>query len=211
MAHRTRGQTSHTYDIREVHSVDLESLTITFTDAAHAAPQTVRVRTKVVTPAARQVVEAMAESVTVHGDGQWESGYALKQFGSTATKFLIELGARGISDLGNPEVELADLRSTIDQFSPSTKRTLNKLLARILRRYNSNGKALAKALLNTSYMVVESSTELYDDSEVEAMKTAARRVFDEVFKTQRELLLLLGVDGADRQCCLLYTSPSPRD
>lgn len=198
MTHRTRGHTSHTYDIREVHAVDLDQLTISYSDAAHAARQLVRVNVEVATPAARQLVQAMAESLTVHGDGRWESSVTLEKVAVWVGVLIRNLAVQRIDDLSASGLELAQLRAALEPLATSPKRTVNKLMARALRQHNSNGQALARALVNTSYMVGESSVELYDDSEVEAMKTAARRVFDEVFKSQREVLQLLGVEGTDR-------------
>lgn len=198
MAHPTRGHISHTYDIREVHAVDLDQLTISYSDAAHAAPQVARVKVKVVTHAAQQLVQAMADSLTVHGDGKWESSVTLEKMAIWVGVLLRNLAAQSIDDLSESDLELAQLRAALEPLDTGPKRTVNKLMARALRQHNPNGQALARALVNTSYMVVESSTELYDDFEVEAMKTAARRVFDEVFKSQREVLQVLGFDTLDR-------------
>lgn len=198
MAHPTRGHTSHTYDIKEVHGVDLDRLTISYSDAAHAAPQIARVKVKVATPAARQLVQAMADSLTVHGNGKWESSVTLEKMAIWVGVVLRNLAAQRVDDLGNPGLELTQLRAALEPLDTGPKRTVNKLMARALRHHNPNGQALARALVNTSYMVVESSTELYDDVEVEAMKSAARHVFDEVFKSQREMLQLLGIDTSDR-------------
>lgn len=198
MAHRTRGFISHTYDVKEVLSVDLEKLEVIYTDAAHASPQVARVRADTVTVAGQQLIEAMAESLSVYGGGDWESAYGFRQFVSRSSRLLDLLTAGGITDLGTPTVTLRELREVIDQFDASMKRTLNKLLGRIVKKYHPNGPSLARALTNTSYMVVESRTELYDDAEVEAIKTCARRVFDETFKQQRDLFQAMGYDVSDR-------------
>jgi hypothetical protein len=198
VAHPTRGHTSHTFDIKEVHAVDLDRLTISYSDAAHAAPQIARVKVKVATPAARQLVHAMADSLTVHGDGKWESSVTLEKMAIWVGVLLRNLAAQRIDDLSASGLELTQLRAALEPLDTGPKRTVNKLMARALRQHNPNGQALARALVNTSYMVVESSTELYDDVEVEAMKSAARRVFDEVFKSQREVLQVVGIDVSDR-------------
>jgi len=91
MAHRSRGTISHTYDIKQVIDVDFDRLSITYTDAAHAEPRMVILKVDPVTPAAQQLLLAMADSIAVYGDGQWESAYALAQVASRVTS-LIRLG-----------------------------------------------------------------------------------------------------------------------
>jgi hypothetical protein len=198
MAHRTRGFTSHTYDIREVVQVDPQRLQITFTDAAHAAPQVVRLTADPEVPACRQLLCAMADSISVFGDGQWESGYGLKQMGATVSALLRNLIACGVTDLCSEAVTLAELRDAIEPMDTSAKRTLNKLVGRALRAGHPEGDALARALQNTRYMVTDSTEAPYDDEEVDAIQRAARAVFDEAFKSQREQIGILGYDTSDR-------------
>ena len=197
MTHRTRGKSSHTYDIKAVINVDLNALTITYIDAAHASPQSVTLRADRATPAAQQIVQAMADSISVHGDGMWESAYGLSHFASRSGRLLEAMERLGITDFAG-EVTLAQLREIIEPFDPSLKRTLNKFLGRILRAHNPNGQALSRALTNTSYMVEASQIELYDDPEVDAIQTAAGGVFHDAYKAQRELLKELGYDTAGR-------------
>ena len=197
MATANRGKKSHTYDITEVLSVDLETLTIAYRDVAHAADQQVRLDVPP-TPAARQTLWGMADSISVHGTGMWESGYALQGIASTVKRSLLLLDDVGVSDFSEPSLALRQLRDVIEYFDASQKRTLNKLFCRILRRYHPDGTELARALSNTSYMVKESNVELYDDAEADAIHSAARGLFTAAFKAQRDLLTQLGYDTSDR-------------
>ena len=198
MAHRTRGFTSHTYDIRAVVSVNLERLEITYTDAAHASPQAVRLNVDPGLPIARQLLEAMADSITVHGDGQWESGYSLAGNASRVSALIRHLAQHGVIDLTNPAVSLAQLRDAIEPMDVSTKRTMNKLVGRALKAHHPDGITLARALQNTRYMVTDPTEQPYDDAEADAIQRAARKVFDDAFKAQRQLLGELGFETTTR-------------
>ncbi|MFO8076838.1 MAG: hypothetical protein R6T85_12055 [Egibacteraceae bacterium] len=191
MAHPTRGHRSHTYDIVAVHEVDLDALSISYTDAAHAAPQVMRLRASA-TPAARQILQGIADSISVHGDGMWESRYALVNGAAAASRLLEEMSVRQVNDLASPDLTIQELRACIEPFESGTKRTLNKLIARVLRKINPNGVALAIALKNTSYMVKEASTELYDDAEADAIEYAARGVLSDAYTAQRKLFTAMG-------------------
>ena len=197
MAHPTRGPRSHTYDIVEVHEVDLEALSITYADAAHAAPQVVRLRASV-TPAAQQMLQGMADSISVHGDGRWESRWALVNGASAASRLLEEMSVRQVDDLASSDLTIQELRACIEPFESGTKRTLNKLVARVLRKTNPKGAALARALKNTTYMVKEGNTELYEDTEVDAIEHAARGVLTDAYTAQREIFTAMGYPTSGR-------------
>jgi hypothetical protein len=198
MAHRTRGHISHTYDIKKVHSVDPERLTITYTDAAHAERQTVRLQITPVTPAAQQILDGMAASLRVYGDGDWESARALRNGASACTRMLTDLQAQGIRDFASENVTLQAIRDALAAYHDTTKRTLNKLLGRVLRKHHPQGSALAQALSNTAYMVRESRTEPYDDDIAAAIEAAARGVFTDAYLAHREALEALGIDTRGR-------------
>jgi hypothetical protein len=198
MAHRTRGYTSHTYDIRKVLSVDYATLSIRFTDAAHASPRAVRLDVDAQLPVAAQLLEAVAESIAVFGDGQWESSETISNAVGWVQRVVRTLAAGGIDDLADEAVDLPLLRQVLEPFPASAKRTLNKLVGRALRSSHPDGDALARALQNTRYMVSDPTEAPYDDEEVDAIQRAARGVFDEAFKSQRDQLRILGYDTSDR-------------
>ena len=198
MAHATRGTTSHTFDIKKVISVDLDGLEIVYSDAAHASPQSVRFKAPRVTPATRQVVKAIADSISVHGDGLWESSQTLKVAKVWAQVLFRRLEEIDLEDFGNPSVDLKALRAVLEPFDPGIKRTANKLIARVLVEVHPDGAVLSRALRNTGYMVKESTTKLYDDAEADAILKAARGVFHEGFTAQRKLLGELGIDVSSR-------------
>ena len=177
---------------KEVHAVDLDRLTIFFSTLP-MLPQIARVKVKVATPAARQLVQAMADSLTVHGNGKWESSVTLEKMAIWVGVLLRNLAAQRVDDLSASGLELTQLRAALEPLDTGPKRTVNKLMARALRRHNPRGQALARALVNTSYMVVESSTELYDDSEVEAMRKRQLVEFSTKSLSRSESLQLLGV------------------
>lgn len=197
MAHKTRGTLSHTYDIKEVLGVDLDRLEIRYTDAAHAMPLVMRLRSSA-TPAARQIVKAMADSISVHGDGAWESSETLKVAVVWAQVLLRRMEAAGLDDFGSPSVDLKALRSILEPFDSGVKRTANKLIGRVLVEVNPEGAVLARALRNTTYMVKETSVRLYDDVEADAIQRAALGVFQEAFVAQRRFLGELGVETSSR-------------
>jgi hypothetical protein len=198
MAHKSRGTISHTYDINQVTNVDYEQLSITYTDTAHAEPQTATLRVKRHTPAARQLLHAIVNSLAVHGDGQWESAVSLRYSVSRAAVLVERLADQGVTDLSSADVGLAELRAAIETFDPSLKRTFNKLIARALRTDHPNGSALGRALQNTTYMTKESRAELYDDTEADALRRSAQGVFHDSFKAQRSIIAELGYDTAAR-------------
>src|SRR5690606_9402430 len=125
MATAHRGTKSHTHDTTEVPSVDLETLTIAYRDVAHAADQQVRLDVPP-TPAARQTLWGMADSISVHGTGMWESGYALQGIASTVKRSLLLLDDVGVSDFSEPSLALRQLRDVIEYFDASQKRTLKQ-------------------------------------------------------------------------------------
>jgi hypothetical protein len=198
MAHKSKGLSSHTYDITKILSIDTETLTIHYTDAGHAAPQSVTLRADPCTPIAQQTLQAIAGSLSIHGDGNWESAYALRTVVSRIAAVLDELSSDGVTDFSSTVVDLQVLRKVIEKHDSSFKRTLNKFISRILREHHPNGSALAKALQNTSYMVHESRVDLYEDEEVEAIRSAAKGVFNAAYRAQRNIFQELGYDVGTR-------------
>ncbi|GAA2670677.1 hypothetical protein [Actinoplanes palleronii] len=198
MAHRTRGFTSHTFDIKKVLSVDVDALTIVYTDAAHAAPQTAKLDSRPVTQAGRQLLDGMVNSLRVFGDGDWESSKVLYGCSRSCTRLLTSLSRRGISDFADETLTLDVLREVLADFDDSMKRTLNKLLGRVLRKHHPKGGPLAYALANTAYMVKDSATEPYDDDVANAIEQAARGRFTEAYIAQRQVLADFGLDVTGR-------------
>jgi len=198
MAHRTRGFTSHTFDIKKVLSVDYDTLTIVYTDAAHAAPQTAKLDPGPVTPAGRQLLDGMVNSLRVYGDGDWESSYGLGKTARSCTRVLTSLSQRGVTDFTDDRLALDVLREVLADFDDGTKRTLNKLLGRVLRKHHPRGGPLAYALANTAYMVKDSATEPYDDDIADAIEQAARGLFTEAYIAQRQVLSDFGIDVAGK-------------
>jgi len=198
MAHGTRGFTSHTYDIKKVLKVDYDALTIVYTDAAHAAPQDVQLKVFEATPAARQLLDGMVQSLRVYGDGDWESAIALTNAASYGGRVLERLIDLGITDFSDPGLDLATLRDALSVLADTAKRTMNKLLGRVLRKHHLKGGPLAYALANTAYMVKDSATEPYDDEVADAIEQAARGRFTEAYIAQRQVLSDFGIDVAGR-------------
>jgi hypothetical protein len=198
MAHPTRGYSSHTYDITAVHDVDYEKLTLTFSDASRHGRQTVALGVEP-TPSAVQIWESVADSISVHGTGMWESANTLNKMVPALRRLIRSLDDRQVNDLAASTVTLAVVRACIEEFDASYKRSMNKLVGRTLRRVHPNGTALATALANTRYVVEESRVELYDDAEADAIEEAARGLFAEAFAGQREIFEALGYDTTGRE------------
>lgn len=194
MAHATRGHRSNTYDIEEVLDVNETDMTITFRDAAHVQPQKVRLRPGEWTAVGVQMFRAMAASLRVHGDGDWESSAWLNGFSAAIARLVDELVASGVRDLSDADVTLTQLRDALGVFAPEQARSLNKLLARAVKANHPNGQQLARALRNTTYIVKDSSTTPYDEDEAAAIEAVAKRRLSDAFIAQRAVLQDLGYD-----------------
>ncbi len=200
MAHRSnRGHASHTYDIQAVHRVDEDTLTITWTDAAHAESQSQSLTVPTVTPAARQILLAVRDGLRVVGDGDVESAVTLRASMNSVSRVLIELSVAGVTDFADSGLTLSTLRHALSVLDDNTKRSVNKILARALRGHHPDGTALARALSNTAYMVREPTTTPYEDAEVEAIERAARGVLTAAVVAQRSAITALGFDTSDRR------------
>lgn len=163
-------------------------MAIVYTDAAHEAPQTAKLDPGSVTPAGRQLLDGMVNSLRVYGNGDWESSKVLYGCSRSCTRLLAALSQRGITDFAAEDLTLDILRETLSDFDDSTKRTLNKLLGRVLRKHHPKGGPLAYALANTAYMVKDSATEPYDNDVADAIEQAARGLFTEAYIAQRQVL-----------------------
>ena len=93
----------------------------------------------------------------------------------------------GIEDFSDTRVDVALLRSLYDPLHPNTKRSACHLLCRVVRENHPNGRALATALGNSRFIVLESQTFAYDDAVAEAIEASARAVYTARYTEAREL------------------------
>lgn len=201
MAHPTRGHRSGTYEITQLIGVNRDDLSITVRHAGAFQPQTVRLDV-LHTPAAAQILDSMAASIKVgdHGDADaaWESFVTLRNSLFYVRIILERLVEVGIEDFSDTRVDVALLRSLYDPLHPNTKRSACHLLCRVVRENHPNGRALATALGNSRFIVLESQTFAYDDAVAEAIEASARAVYTARYTEARELFGSLGFDVAGR-------------
>ncbi|MFJ1652140.1 hypothetical protein ACIOC2_12120 [Streptomyces sp. NPDC088337] len=202
MAHPTRGHRAGTYEIQELVGINQDDLTITFRHAGAYQPETARINAPA-TPAARQLLRAMANSVKVADNGDresgWESAATLLKSVSYVRIMLSELAGQGYDSFDDPQLDVPTLRSLYDPLVGNTKRSACWLLARVVRENHPNGKALATALKNTRFRAEETDPFVYEDETAAAIEATARGVYTARFTAQRELFHSIGfdVDGRD--------------
>jgi hypothetical protein len=201
MAHRTRGRRSGTYEIEQVVKVDLDRLEITYRHAAAYQPQTVRLDVDR-TPAAEQMLKAMADSIKTGGNGDedsaWESSVTLTNGAWNARTILREFYRQGFDTFADPRVDVPILRRRYEPMHSNRKRSACWLLARVIRDYQPDGAAVNRALRNTRFRVEETDPFVYDDGVADAIEAAARGIYAARFKAQRELFRRIGYDAGGR-------------
>lgn len=201
MAHPTRGHRSGTYEIEALLNVDLDKLEITYRSAAAFQPQVLRLQTQK-SHAARQMLQAMADSIKVglngDADSGWESAVTLQNGFFEARVMLEQFHGMGLTDFSYADLSIPVLRSLYEPLNSNRKRSACWLLARVVRDNHPNGKALSVALRNTRFGVEETNPYRYDDEVAEAIEHVAREVYRERFDAQRDLLHRLGHDTSSR-------------
>ncbi|SFK50827.1 hypothetical protein [Geodermatophilus ruber] len=200
MAHATRGHRSGTYEIQELLAVDPDALTITYRHAGAYQPQTARL-TADSTPAARQLLQAMADSIKVADNGDSDSGWESAKSVINACWYgkimLAELAALGFDDFADARIDVPVLRALYQPMSSGMRRSACLLLARVVRANHPNGPAVAAALKNTRFSVEDTNPFTYDEAVSDAIEASARGVYLARYTAQRELFQRLGyaVDG----------------
>lgn len=202
MAHPTRGHRSGTYEIQQILAVDPDNLIITYRHAAAYQPQTMQLNAEH-TPAARQMLQAMVDSIKVADNGDadsgWESSETLTKLGKwTAQVMLRELQAQGFDDFADRHLGVPELRRLYEPMHSNTKRSACWLLARAVRDNHPNGVALAQALKNSRFIVADTDPYVYDDAVSDAIERCARSLYTARFNAQRALFEQLGHDVAGR-------------
>lgn len=202
MAHPSRGHRSATYEITEVLAINTDELSITVRHAGAYQPQTVKLNTQI-TPAARQILQAMADSIKVgdHGDADsaWESFVTLRNAAWFVKIMLKQLAATGVDSFADERIDVPLLRSLYDPLHPNTKRLACHLLARTVAAHHPNGRAIGSALRNSRFVVLESNPFVYDEAVSDAIEAAARGVFAARYAEARALFATMGFDVSGRQ------------
>ena len=195
MAHATRGRRTGTFEIQELMGVNDEQLTLTVRHAAAFQPKTFQLRVTP-TPAARQLLHAMADSIKVADNGDagsaWESITTVGNSVHWAQLILTELAASGVDDFSSPDITIPLLRSLYKALNSSTRRSACWLLARVVRANHPNGRALSHALRNTRFQVDPNESFTYDVAVSDAIEKAARGVYAARYAAQRDLFARLG-------------------
>ncbi len=202
MAHPRRGRRSGTYEIQEIVAVDFDELTITYRHTGAFQPAVARLSVEPTT-VARQLLQAMADSIKVGNNGDaasgWESSQTVRNALSYCKVILRELENHGFDTFADERLDVGSLRALYQPLTSNMRRSACWLLARVIRDNHPNGTALAAALKNTRFAVDESSPFRYDEPVSAAIEKAARAVYRKRYEAQRELLQRLGhdVDGRD--------------
>ncbi len=201
MAHATRGRRSGTYEIQELVGVDLDLLSLTVRHAGAYQPKVFRLNVSS-TPAARQLLQALAESIKVgrngDADSAWESVVTLERSVSWSQILLAELKAAGLDDFSSPAINVPLLRKLYRTLNSTTRRSACWLLARVVRINHPNGTALSHALRNTRFQVDYGVPFTYDDLVSTAIEKAAKGVYTARYVAQREIFARLGYDVSGR-------------
>ena len=198
----SRGMRTATYEILELLNVDEDSLTVTVRHAGANDPEVCSV-TSANTPAARQLVRAMADSLVVSSssdsDSRWTSWHTLRNGAWAAGVMLRGLHGRGITSFADPSLTVPVLRTLYRPMSSSQKRTACWLLARAVRDHHPNGRALAYALKNSRFEVEDHQPFTYDIETAADIEGVGRRIWVDAYIAQRELFATIGYDVSGRQ------------
>lgn len=201
MAHPRRGHHSGTYEIEEVVDVDLDKLVITYRHAASYQPQTLSLSVKN-SPAARQMLQGMADSIKIgtNGDGQsgWESSKTLLNGFHQSQVMLDILRTEGLDSFADARIDVPMLRRLYNSLNNNTQRQACHLLARVVGRHHPHGSAIAYALKNTRFAVDETTSLIYDETTAAAIESCARGVYTDGYRAQRDLFHHLGYDVKGR-------------
>ena len=201
MAHPTRGHRSATYEIKEIVEVDTDALAITVRHAAAYQPERVALNIEH-SPAAEQMLRAMADSIKVGDNGDADSGWESKNTVKNAAflgRVMVErLHATGFRTFDDPAIDVPVLRDLYASFNSNIKRSACWLLARAVRDNHPNGPAVALALRNTRFATQQGESFVYDDDLAEAIERSARAVFRTAVEAQRDVFAALGYDTSGR-------------
>ena len=201
MAHPTRGHRSGTYEITELVGTDPDTLAITVRHAAAYQPQTLQIK-HASTPAARQMLQAIADSIKVGDNGDadsaWESLATLEKGVNFARVMLDELSTKGLDDFSDPALDVPLLRSLYDPLTSNSKRSACHLLCRVARANHPNGAAISSALKNSRFIVEETDPFTYDEAVSDAIEASARAVYTARYTEARGVFASLGFDVSGR-------------
>jgi len=201
MAKPSRPHRKGTYEIEAVVNVDLDELEITYRTAAAFQAKVLRLNVAR-TPAARQMLQAMADSIKVglngDADSRWESSETLRRAFRYAQMMLDRFDELGFTDFSDAELSIPVLQELYEQFNSNVKRSCCWLLARVLRDNHLNGVALGIALRSTRFAMMDANPYTYDDAVAVAIEKSARAVYKERFDAQRDLFRCLGYDTSSR-------------
>lgn len=197
MPRASRGHRSAAYEILQLLDVDHAALSLTIRHAASYQPQEFALGARD-TPAAHQLLDAMAASIKVGPRADrysgWESRETIKYSLSYVRVLLSELHAQGIEDFGDDRVDIPVLRSLYQPLQDTMRRNAVHLLARVMRAQHPNGLALATALKNTRFPAEDGETFTYDLDVAEAIETAAKGVWAAHYAACRQLFERMGYD-----------------
>lgn len=201
MAHPTRGHNSGTYELQEIVRVDADTLSLTYRHAASYKPQRLSLNVAP-TPAAKQMLQAMADSIKIgtigDRDSGWESSKTLLNGFYQAQGMVELLHGEGIDSFADSRIDVPLLRRLYNSFNGNTQRQACHLLARVVRDNHPQGSGIASALKNTRFAVEESASLIYDEETAAAIEKSARGVYTAGYMSQRDLFHRLGYDVSGR-------------
>lgn len=197
----TRGHRTSTFEILDLLDVDHENLSIVVRHAAANAPETFTLPVAN-TPAARQLLEAVAQSLVAasdsDADSRWTSQQTLEKGIWMAAVMLRSLEGQGIDSFADSRVTVSGLRQLYAPFGSSGKRSACWLLARAVRNHHPNGQQLAYVLKNSRFEAEDHEAFTYDVELAAAIERVGRRVFLDAYIAQREVFEAIGFNIAGR-------------
>lgn len=198
----SRGHRTSTFELLELLAVDHGSLSIVVRHAAANAPQTFTLVQVPRTPAAAQMLDAVAQSLVVapnsDADSRWTSRETLEKGVWMAATMLRSLERHGIDSFADRNLTVAVLRELYSQFSSSGKRSACWLLARAVRDNHPDGARVAYALKNSRFEAEDHHPFTYDVDVAADIEKAGRRVFLDAYLEQRALFEVMGFSVAGR-------------
>lgn len=201
MPELTRGHRTSTFEILDLLAVDHASLSIVVRHAAANAPETFTLPATD-TPAAGQLLDAIAQSLVTasdsDADSRWTSRQTLEKGIWMAAVMLRSLEAQGIDSFEDSRLTVAGLRQLYAPFSSSGKRSACWLLARAVRNHHANGQQLAYVLKNSRFETEDHEAFTYDVEVAAAIEKVGRRVFLDAYLAQREVFETIGFNVAGR-------------
>ena len=196
MSSLSRGHRTSTYELLELLDVDHDTLSIVVRHAAANVPETFTLLRVADTLAARQMLDAVAQSLAIapnsDADSRWTSRETLESGVWMAAAMLRALERHGVDSFADPALNVVVLRRIYSQFGSSGKRSACWLLARAVRNHHPDGRNVAYVLKNSRFEAEDHEAFVYDADVAADIERVGRRVFLDAYLAQRALFETIG-------------------